>query len=331
MLRTGMKLGIFGVLIVVLLTAVITAVQRPVDGDTDSYEGMFTDASGLATGDDVRMFGVAVGKVESVVLAGSLARVRFTVLSNHSVFDNSTLAIRYQNLTGQRYLDVQQAPEPGSQIGPGTSIDTSQTVPSFDITSVFNGLRPVLKELSPESLNQLTRSVIAVIEGDGTGIGPAMDSIGQLSEYATDRQVVVSTLIRNLSIISEQLGGRSPQAIVLLTQLANLFDELQRKVEGVVDFALTAPAVMAPLDSLLANLGLTPESNPDLDELVRTVFPNPAAAVDSLRRLPVVLQSLDMQAATGGTGLDLGCSRGPAELPTQLQVLISGQRVVVCQ
>ncbi len=158
---------------------------------------------------------------------------------------------------------------------------------SFDITSVFNGLRPVLKELSPpESLNQLTRSVIAVIEGDGTGIGPAMDSIGQLSEYATDRQVVVSTLIRNLSIISEQLGGRSPQAIVLLTQLANLFDELQRKVEGVVDFALTAPAVMAPLDSLLANLGLTPESNPDLDELVRTVFPNPAAAVDSLRRLP---------------------------------------------
>ncbi|NKY61034.1 MlaD family protein [Nocardia flavorosea] len=331
MARIVLKLVLFGVVIAVLLAGIVTAIERPIQEDTHEYDAVFSDASGLKPGDDVRMYGVAVGKVRSVRLDRNLARVRFAAIAGRPVFDNSTLAIRYQNLTGQRYLDVQQPESPGTPIEAGATVGLAHTVPSFDVTVLFNGLRPVLEEYSPESLNQLTQNMIAVIEGDGTGIGPALDSIATLSRYTADRQAVISVLIRNLSQISEQLGGKSPQSVVLLTQLANLFDELQRKVEGVVDFAMTAPAVMEPLDSLLATIGLTRNSNPDLEALMRRSFPDVRTAIDVLDRLPGVLQSLQSQLPANASEVALRCSRGEADLPSPIGVLVAGQRVVVCR
>ncbi|MGX1810619.1 MlaD family protein [Nocardia sp. NPDC055321] len=330
-LKLAVKFGAFAVVIVALLAGIVTAIERPVRDSTERYVSLFTDASGLKTGDDVRMFGVEIGKVESVALDGYLARVGFTVQTDRTLFDNSRVAIRYKNLTGQRYLDIQQPDTAGTPIAPDTTIDPTHTVPSFDVTILFNGLRPVLAEFSPDALNHLSQSLIAVIEGDGAGIGPALDSLAELSGYAADRQAVLSTLIGNLAQVSEHLSGKSPQTVVLMTQLANLFDELQRKVEGVVDFAMTAPAIMAPLDSLLQTLGLTPNANTDLDNLVRTLFPNPQDAARTLERLPGLLQSLTAHQPSTASALDLGCSRGNAELPLPFSVLVAGQRVAVCR
>ncbi|MBF6520282.1 MCE family protein [Nocardia farcinica] len=331
MIRPTVKLGLFTVTMLALLAGVVTAIQRPVPGSTHRYEALFTDAGGLRTGDDVRMFGVEVGEVDAIALDGTTARVRFTAQTDRVLYDNSTIAIRYKNLTGQRYLDIRQPETGGNPLPPGATIATAHTVPSFDVTVLFNGLRPILADYSPEALNHLTGSLIAVIEGDGAGLGPALDSLGALSDHAADRQAVISMLIRNLADVAQHLGGKSPQTVVLLTQLANLFDELQRKVEGVVDFALTAPAVMAPLDSLLTTLGLTPNVNQDLNDLVRTSFPDPAAAVDTLSRIPGLLQALDTQLPPSDPTLDLGCSHGTADLPLAVDVLVAGQRVVVCR
>lgn len=328
---TLMKVLAFGAVAALLLVAVVTVVQRPVDGPTTRFAAEFTDASGLSAGDDVRMHGVAVGKVEGLELVDGLARVQFTVGAERALYDSTVIAIRYQNLTGQRYLDIQQPATPGTELEADSLIEEGRTIPSFDITSLFNGLRPVLAEMSPERVNMLTSNLIAVIEGDERGIGPALESIGELSDFAADRQEVVATLIDNLAFASQQLGGKSPETIVLLSQLANLFDELQEKVEGIIDFAMTAPSVMGPLDSLLANLGLTPVENPDLDRLVADAYPDTRRALESMTRVPVVLQSLVARSAPEAPGLDLGCSQGRADLPVQIQVLLDGQQVVVCR
>jgi phospholipid/cholesterol/gamma-HCH transport system substrate-binding protein len=71
-----LRLIVFTGLIAVLLAGIVVAIQRPVSGNTHDVEALFTDASGLRTNDDVRMFGVAVGKVVSIDLEGNLARVK---------------------------------------------------------------------------------------------------------------------------------------------------------------------------------------------------------------------------------------------------------------
>ncbi|WP_245721801.1 MlaD family protein [Nocardia crassostreae] len=181
------RLILFTTLIAALAAGIVVAIQRPLGADTVGFEADFTDAGGLHTNDDVRMFGVAVGKVQGIDLIADRARVRFTVAVDRPMYVSSIVAVRYQNLAGQRYLDIRQPDSPTTKLAPGTVIGTDHTVPSFDITTLFNGLEPMLTELSPEALNQFLRNALAVIQGDGKAVGATLDSIAKLSDLVTDR------------------------------------------------------------------------------------------------------------------------------------------------
>ncbi|WP_063064586.1 MlaD family protein [Nocardia violaceofusca] len=326
-----LRLGAFAAAMIVLLIVVFQVIERPMAGDSDTYTAEFTDANGLKAGDDVRFYGVRVGKVGGISLIGGHASVRFSLAREHKVFDNTTLAIRYQNLSGQRYLDIRQPDHPGSRSTPGQVIGVEHTVPSFDITTVFNGLEPVLAQLTPADLNQFATSMLAVIEGSGTGMGPALDAIEKLSGYVTDRQTVISTLVRNLGAVSDHLGGKSGNAVQLLTQLTAVFVNLTQKVGGLIEFSQRIPPVLVPAENLLAILGFTPGTNPDLDNLLRAAFSDPNETAATLGRLPAVLQQLGAAIPTTVPGLQPACSHGNAQAPQPLQLLIAGQRISLCK
>ncbi|MEU8899276.1 MCE family protein [Nocardia sp. NPDC048505] len=325
------RLTLFTAVVLALLLVIVNAISRPIEGETASYSAEFTDASGLKTGDDVRMFGVGVGKVSAIELRGDRARVRFTVRSERPLYDSSVPAIRYQTLTGQRYVDIRQPDAPGPLLPAGATIGVADTVPSFDITQLFNGLQPVIQEFSPGALNQFTESMVAVIEGNGAGIGPALDSIEKLSRYTTDRQAVISTIVANLHAISTQIGGKSPHLVTLLRGIAEVFTAFRAKLDGLLDFAAVAPTALGPLNRLMATLGFTESANPDLYTDLMLLFPDPQAAADAIGKLPGLLQALSNLLPPAQPGqVSLTCSRGAAELPQVLSVLVAGQRVAIC-
>ncbi|WP_245721251.1 MlaD family protein [Nocardia pseudovaccinii] len=312
------------------LVGVLRLIERPVSGRTDTYTAIFTDANGLRLGDDVRLYGVQVGKVRSVDLDGALARVRFTVSVGHPLYTETKVAVRYQNLTGFRYLEIQQPEQPGASRKPATVFDTAHTVPAFDITTLFNGLQPVLAQLSPEDLNQFANSMLAVVQGDGDGIGPALDAIDKLSRLASDRQQVLSTLVNNFAQVSDHMAGKSGNAMKLMTNLTDLFVTITDKLPGLVQFALEIPPMLRPLLDLLQALGVTGEENKDLDALLHRVFPSPSQAADVLGRLPGMLQTLAAIIPPTGPEANITCSQGIAAAPEPLQVLIAGQRITLC-
>ncbi|MEU2042248.1 MlaD family protein [Nocardia niwae] len=325
------RVGVAIVLMGFVLVGVLRVIERPVDGETVDYTALFTDANGLRPGDDVRVYGVQVGKVRAVELDGANARVRFTVARDRPLFAASRVAVRYQNLTGFRYLDVEQPDQPGERRDPGTVFSAAETIPAFDITALFKGLQPVLAELSPEDLNHFASSMLAVIQGDGTGLGPALDAIEKLSGYASDRQAVVSTLVANLARITEHLGGKSGNAMLLLTNLTDLFTAITEKLPGLVDFSLAIPPVLQPLRSMLTVLGIAGDNHGDLETALRRAFPEPRTAVAVFERLPGLIQALTAAVPPTGPGADLGCAHGTAAAPAPLQVLIAGQRIVLCR
>ncbi|TLF80782.1 MlaD family protein [Nocardia cyriacigeorgica] len=325
------RVTVFVVLIVVLLAGIVIAIKRPVPGPTVGYHAEFTDASGLRVGDDVRMSGVAVGKVTRIDLAGSRAEVDFTVQQDHPPMQASVLAIRYQNLTGQRYIDIKQPDRAGPELPEGATVGVDHTIPSFDITALFNGMEPVLAEFSPDALNQFLRSAIAVIEGDGGAVGSTLDAIQKLSAYVTDRQAVISVLLRNFQRLSEQLGGKSPETATLIKGIADVFINLQKQFVGLMEFVTHGPSVLGPLNNLLAALGFTEPDNPDLQNDLRLLFPDPQTTADLLDRLPGLLQSLAALVPAPGNHIDPICSKGAAaKVPEPIQTLIAGQRIALC-
>ncbi|MEV6558222.1 MlaD family protein [Nocardia sp. NPDC051756] len=324
------RLTVFGAAMIALLVGVVQAIQRPVAGDSTTFTSLFTDASGLKTGDDVRMFGVAVGKVTAISLDGKQARVRFSVHSDRPVYDTSRLAIRYQNLTGQRYIDIKQPDRAGKLVAAGTTIGTDHTTGSFDITGLFNGMEPILKEFSPEAVNQLSVNALAVFEGDGSRIGATLQAIGTLSAYATDRQAVISVLLRNFEQVADQIGGHSPEATILIQGISKVFVNLQQQFDGLMDAVDVAPPVLGAINGLLATLGFTHPTNPDLNNDLRLLFPDPQVALDTLGKLPGLLQALAALIPARADGVDLTCTHGQAEVPAAVAVLIRGQRISIC-
>ena len=66
-------LCLFMVVAVTLTWLVYVTLRRDVGGPTAPYAAVFSDVFGLREGDDVRMAGVRVGRVEKIELQGDLA------------------------------------------------------------------------------------------------------------------------------------------------------------------------------------------------------------------------------------------------------------------
>ena len=76
---------------------------------------------------------------------------------------------------------------------------------------------------------------------------------------------------------------------------------------------------------LLASNGVKPGI--DIDTALDKAFTNVNDAIDAFKRVPVVWENIQSPA---DVGTPVPCSRGRAELPMPMDVLLNGQRVVLC-
>src|SRR5690606_39621458 len=77
------KFGLFAVISLFCGVVVVNTINRPENGDTHTYHAVFTDASGVLTGSEVRIAGVRVGKVTDVVLHDGRDRKSTRLNSSH--------------------------------------------------------------------------------------------------------------------------------------------------------------------------------------------------------------------------------------------------------
>lgn len=328
----AVKLLVFFTVTAVCAVIIVAALRTPVGGPLSSYGAEFDDVSGLYVGDDVRMSGVQIGKVSSVELDGALARVEFEIEDRRPIFANTQAAVRYQNLLGQRYVElVQKDSATGAPLAVGATISKDRTIPSFDISKLFNGFEPIFDTLDTAQLNEFTENILRMVQGDGSGLGPVLRDVDRITQFAVQRESIIGLLIENLGQISDSIGGQSASVADLLEQLHGLVSKLSTQMDG----------VLASLDQ--ANYGLRPFVG--LMEGLERAYDNSYAPVDgALRRmLPQTEQVTEMLALAPGllTGLNASipdpgaqrysCSRGQQDIPGIGQIVLGGQNLVVCR
>src|SRR5512146_3225358 len=93
-------------LIFVLVTTIATGFLVVTIGNisfaaSKQYKAVFSDATGVVKGDDVRVAGVKVGNVEDVeVVDRTRAMVTFKVVKDQQLTEGTNATIRYRNLVG---------------------------------------------------------------------------------------------------------------------------------------------------------------------------------------------------------------------------------------
>jgi phospholipid/cholesterol/gamma-HCH transport system substrate-binding protein len=326
-------LTIFTTVAVVCTLIVLTALRSPVTGAVSRYTAAFSDVSGLYVGDDVRISGVQVGKVESIRLDGRIAKVEFTAQEDHPVFANTVAAVRYQTLVGQRYVELVQSAEADQRLRAGGNIPLGHTIPSFDVAKLFNGLRPIFQTLDPAQFNLLGENLLRLIQGDENGIGPFLHDLDVISTLAVNRQAAIAVVIRNLSAISQDLGGKSPQLFHLIATLN----------EVVTNFGSMAEDFRAALDSGLPVLRNTTHvlqyaermfdgTTVPIYDLSTRMWPQTATIIAGLSLAPSLIQGArDWLADDKPATPTFSCSHGEVTLPGIGQVSFAQQNLVVCR
>lgn len=235
--------GIFTLVSILVTWVMWGTLQRNVSGRTDSYHATFTNVLGLNPGDDVRVAGVRVGRVEKIELdSKNRAKVSFIVQSDQHVYANTKALVRYQSLIGQRYLALAEGKGKASPLPKGGSIPVERTEPSFDISLLLGGFQPLFQMLQPAQVNQLSNTFIQAFQGDGVSLSSFITQAATVATEFRQRDAILGDVISNLSGVMAGLATKGTELETLIAQTRALVSglyiqgqSLQRSTEQVAD------------------------------------------------------------------------------------------------
>ncbi|MFF3572707.1 MCE family protein [Nocardia jiangxiensis] len=219
----------------------------------DSYGAAFTDASGLKPGDDVKVAGVAIGKVKSVDLTGpQSALVKFQVDSKRPLTVTTSARIRYKNLISDRYLELTNGSAATTVLPPGSVIPVSRTNAGLQMDRLVNGFRPLLQGLDPDAANRLTASLVAVLNGEADEITDVVQQVGSLSGTLADKDQAIGAIITNLGSVLATADQRGQDLSDVVTNLQKLVSGLDGDRQTVTNAVDQIDAVTTTLSGTLA-------------------------------------------------------------------------------
>jgi phospholipid/cholesterol/gamma-HCH transport system substrate-binding protein len=246
-----------------LFTAIIVVVFGQVRFDrTNSYSAEFTNASGLRAGQFVRASGVEVGKVKKVDLVEGDKRIRvdFSVDRSVPLYQSTTAEIRYADLIGNRYLELNRGTGEGAEraLPPGGFIPLSRTEPALDLDALIGGFKPLFRALDPQKVNAIASSIITVFQGEGGTINDILDQTAQLTDRLAESDQAIGEVITNLNTVLDttvrhrkQFDQTIDKFQVLITGLKDRAVPLAEGTAHISDAAGTVADLLADNRALL--------------------------------------------------------------------------------
>ncbi|MEV4671241.1 MULTISPECIES: MCE family protein [Actinomadura] len=267
--------------------------------ETREYRAVFSDVAGLLDNDDVRIAGVRVGQIEDIELyQGDKAVVTFSVEQDGPLkagIPTSTQAqIRYRNLMGQRYLALTDgAGQANAYLKPGGTIPIAQTKPALDLTTLFNGFRPLFRALEPKDVNTLAMQIVQVLQGEGGTINSLLAHVASLTNTLADRDKVIGQVVDNLNTVLGTIDQRHQQVDQLVRDLRSFVSGVSGDRKAIFDSVAAINDLTGTTQSLLSDA--RPDIKDDiagLRKLAGTFAANEEALDGGLKRSPKRLEGL---------------------------------------
>ncbi|MFV0495169.1 virulence factor Mce family protein [Mycobacterium sp.] len=253
---TLVKLSIF-VAVLMMFTIMIIIVFGQIRFDrTYTYSAEFDNISGLRPGQFVRASGVEIGKVDDVhlVAGGTRVVVDFDVNRSVQLYQSTTAQVRYLDLIGNRYLELERGKGDGfgDRLPPGGFIPVSRTSPALDLDALIGGFKPVFRALNPEKVNTIAASLITVFQGQGGTINDILRQTAQLTSQLADRDQAIGEVITNLNTVldttvrhRQEFDGTVNNLEVLITGLSEHSDSLADGTANISSSAGTVAGLLA--------------------------------------------------------------------------------------
>ncbi|MDT7612406.1 MAG: phospholipid/cholesterol/gamma-HCH transport system substrate-binding protein [Pseudonocardiales bacterium] len=211
--------------------------------------GIFERANGLYPGDDVRILGVSVGKVDQVTPQGTDVKIDFHYDHGYRVPSNAMAAIVAPSLVSGRYIQLAPAYLGGPVMSDGATIPLERTAVPVEWDQIQTELTSLAHALGPNgvnahgALNSAVTGTAQFFNGNGAQLAATLDAAAKTADSLSNDSGNLFMTVRNLNNFVQALNSSDSQIRTFSNELASisaLLDENKTKLTTLLKQADTA-------------------------------------------------------------------------------------------
>jgi phospholipid/cholesterol/gamma-HCH transport system substrate-binding protein len=248
---------------VLLLTATFFVFQG--GAQTRTVTAYFDRTVSIYKGSEVRVMGVRIGTVTSVVPEGDRVRVAMKYDAEYKLPADAKAAIITPTLTADRFVQIAPAYTGGTVMADGAKIPLPDTGTPVELDRIYQSLSDLTQALGPNGANkngalddllsagakalkgngklgnETLLNLSAAVQTFGEGSGPLFDSVqnmAQLTDTLAANDRFVDSFMSDLTSVSSQLAadrGNLRQALASLARAISIVRTFVHDNKGMVE------------------------------------------------------------------------------------------------
>lgn len=221
-----------------------------------SYQAAFRDASGLATGNEVRIAGVRVGQVTDVGIGRHgvtpYVRVRFRLDDRDIRLGRDTGAtIRIKTVLGQKYLAL--APAGAGRLPTDAEIPLERTASPFDVMDAVTGLAGTFDQIDTRQLAAAFDALTQAFADTPGSVRSSLGGLSRLSQTIAGRDAELRALLARARSVTGVLAQRDEEFRKLVADGNALLAEVSRRRDAIHELLVGTDQLATQLSGLVAD------------------------------------------------------------------------------
>jgi phospholipid/cholesterol/gamma-HCH transport system substrate-binding protein len=252
--RNPLVVGAVGLTVLIGLVLVsFNLGDLPFIGGGTGYEAAFRDASGLTSGNEVRIAGVKVGTVTGTGLdrAGNTPYVRVSFRVDRALADRTSATIRIKTVLGQKYLSLE--PAGTGRLEPGARIPLERTASPFDVVQAVTGLADTVQRIDVEQLAKSFTVLSETFADTPEAVRSSLTGLSRLSQTVASRDEQLRQLLARARTVTGVLAQRDEEFQRLVSDANLLLAEVQRRRDAIHQLLVATDQLSVQLSGLIAD------------------------------------------------------------------------------
>ena len=284
--RNPVIIGLIGLgVIVAMMLGAFRADRLPIIGSGDVYHAEFAEIGALKAGNEVRVAGVSVGKVQGIELDGNKVKVTFKIDKGTDFGTETGADIRIRTLLGAEFLAL--TPEGPGQLPKGATIPLKRTIAPYDVVQAFSDLSRTTDQLDIPQLSAALNTLGDISAQTPEEFRGAIKGVSDLSANLAARDEQINTLLVSLKKVSGVLNSRNDQLTTLFKDADVLFRAISARRDSIHRLLVSTQSISAQLRGLVKDTksDLLPALQ-QLDTVTDMLRKNEASLDEALRVYP---------------------------------------------
>jgi phospholipid/cholesterol/gamma-HCH transport system substrate-binding protein len=301
-LLRGVNPAIAVALVVVLLVGAVLLLlpgsgQRHVTAE-------FPRAISLYKGSDVKILGVAVGKVDSVDPAGTKVIVKFHYDSKYKVPADAKAAVISPSIVGDRFIQLTPVYTKGAVLADDARLGIDRTATPLELDQIFGSITDLTTALGPDGANKpdasgsgaLTRLLDSTAKnfgGQGVQFNETLHNLSKLTKTLADNKDELFGTVSEVEQFTNTLAKNDDTVRRFNDSLASGAQLLADEREDFAAVLKNLSVALTQVKSFVAeNKSLLSSNIKELNQLSKVLVKNRNALDETLTAAPVALNNL---------------------------------------